>query len=60
MMVDGRYNLDAHLPLAFDVVGLVSMVAAGTFGWALVHTYHVEEKVARAPMRADRHVPLPR
>ncbi len=59
LMVNGRYVLDAHVPLAFDVVGLVSMVAAGTLGWSFVQTYHLDLGPEPEPMRTTHQVPFP-
>lgn len=58
MMVDGRYYLDAHLPLAIDVVGLVAMVVAGTLGWALA--LPTAAPPASPTLRASHDVPLTR
>ena len=38
------FTLDAHIPLAFDVVGLVAMVSAGALAWTLVQTSRVGVK----------------
>ena len=47
MMVNGRWELDATLPLAIAVLGLVLLVSVATAGWALVQTHHVGIKPAR-------------
>jgi uncharacterized membrane protein len=47
VMVNGRWDLDATLPLALAVIGLVVLVGAATAGWALVQTHHVGIKPAR-------------
>ena len=52
VMVDGRWDLDATLPLAISVLGLVLLVSAAMAGWALVQTHHVGIKPAR--VHADR------
>lgn len=52
VMVDGEWALDARIPLAFDMVGFVSMVSAGMLGWTLVQTHHVGIKPAH--IRAHR------
>lgn len=46
VMVDGEWALDARIPLAFDMIGFVSMVSAGMLGWTLVQTHHVGIKPA--------------
>lgn len=46
VMVDGQYALDVTMPLAFDLVGFVSLVAAGMLGWSLVQTHHIGIKPA--------------
>lgn len=53
VMVDGAYALDAHIPLAFDLVGMVAMVTAAMLGWALVQTHHLGIK----PARVHAHLP---
>ena len=45
-MVDGVYNLDATIPLAIAVVGMVTLVIVGVLGWTLVQTHHVGIKPA--------------
>ncbi len=52
VMVDGAYALNPTVPLAFDMIGFVSMVTAGTLGWSLVQTHHVGIKPAN--IRAHR------
>ena len=52
MMVDGEWALDARIPLAFDMIGFVSLVSAGMLGWTLVQTHHVGIKPAH--VRAHR------
>jgi len=52
VMIDGRYALDVTIPLAFDFVGFVSIVAAGMLGWSLVQTHHIGIKPAS--IRDDR------
>lgn len=46
-MVDGVWELDATLPLAVGVVGMVTLVIAGSLGWMLVQTHHVGIKPAK-------------
>jgi uncharacterized membrane protein len=46
LMVDGRWNLDATIPLAVGVVGLVTLVIVGVLGWTLIQTHHVGIKPA--------------
>jgi len=41
VVVEGRYYLDATVPLAISIVGVLSMVIAGVLGWKLVQTHHV-------------------
>lgn len=52
VMVDGRWDLDATVPLAVAVLGLVLLVSVATAGWALVQTHHLGIKPAR--VHADR------
>ena len=52
VMVDGEYVFDATIPLAMAVIAWVSMIIAGSLGWALVQTHHVGIKPALT--RADR------
>ena len=52
VMVDGRWNLDATIPLALSVLGLVLLVSAAMAGWALVQRHHLGIKPART--HADR------
>jgi uncharacterized membrane protein len=47
VMKDGRWALDATIPLAIAVLGLVGLVGAATAGWALVQTHHIGIKPAR-------------
>lgn len=47
VMVDGRWQLDATVPLAITVLGLVLLVSAAMAGWALVQTHHLGIKPAR-------------
>ena len=47
MMVDGVWDLEATVPLAIGVVGMVTMVIVGVLGWTLVQTHHVGIKPAR-------------
>ncbi len=55
VMVDGRWDLDATVPLAIAVLGLVLLVSATMTGWALVQTHHVGIKPARIyPYRPSR------
>ncbi len=46
IMIDGRYALNATMPLAFDLVGFVSLICAGMLGWSLVQTHHIGIKPA--------------
>lgn len=52
VMVDGRWDLDATVPLAIAVLGLVLLVSAATAGWELVQRHHIGIKPAR--VYADR------
>jgi uncharacterized membrane protein len=52
VMVSGRWELDASIPLAITVLGLVGLVSVATAGWALVQTHHFGIKPART--YADR------
>lgn len=45
-MVDGIWELDATVPLAIGVVGMVTLVIVGSLGWTLVQTHHVGIKPA--------------
>lgn len=47
VMVSGHWDLDATIPLAIAVLGIVLLVGAATAGWALVQTHHVGIKPAR-------------
>ena len=49
VMVRGQWNLDAHVPLLIDAVGLVSLTIAGALGFAMVQTHHVGVKPAVLP-----------
>jgi uncharacterized membrane protein len=40
-LVDGVYALDAHIPLAFGMIGIVAMTYAAALGYALLHTHQV-------------------
>jgi len=53
MMVDGRWDLDATIPLAVGVVGLVTLLIVGALGWTLIQTHHVGIK----PALVKAHVP---
>jgi uncharacterized membrane protein len=46
LMVDGIWELDATVPLAISVVGLVTLTIVGSLGWTLVQTHHVGIKPA--------------
>jgi uncharacterized membrane protein len=50
-MVDGAWQLDATVPLAIGVIGMVTLVIVGALGWTLVQTHHVGIKPAL--IRAD-------
>jgi len=52
VMVRGEWNLDAHIPLLIDAVGLVMLTIAGALGFALVQTHHVGVKPSF--LRPDR------
>jgi uncharacterized membrane protein len=52
LMVDGHWNLDATVPLAIGVVGLVTLVIVGVLGWTLIQTHHIGIKPAL--VKADR------
>ena len=55
VMVDGQWDLDATMPLAISVLGLVLLVSVAAIGWALVQTHHVGIKPARVhPFRPSR------
>lgn len=41
MMVYGVYQLDATIPLALQLMGLLTLVIVGSLGWELVQTHHV-------------------
>jgi uncharacterized membrane protein len=41
VLVEGRYFLDATVPLALSIVGVLTMVIAGVLGWKMVQTHHV-------------------
>lgn len=56
-LVNGEYLLDATIPLAFDMIGFVTMAAAGALGYALVHTHHVGEKPAIVRFQAPTRPP---
>jgi len=45
-MVEGADVLDATIPLALGVIGIVSLVSAAMLGYALVRTHHVGSKPA--------------
>lgn len=51
-MVEGAWALDATIPLAIGVVGMVSLVASAMLGYALVNTHHIGIKPAM--VRAER------
>ena len=44
--VDGMWNLDATVPLAIAVAGMVTLVIVGFLGFSLVQTHHVGIKPA--------------
>jgi len=46
VMVDGRWELDATVPLAIAVIGLVLLVSIAMAGWALVQRHHLGIKPA--------------
>jgi uncharacterized membrane protein len=39
--VDGIWQLDATIPLAIGVAGMVTLVIVGILGWTMVQTHHV-------------------
>jgi len=41
MMVDGEFALDATVPLAFAMIGLLATIGAGMLGYTLVQEHHV-------------------
>jgi len=41
VLIEQRYMVDATIPLALAVLGVVALVIAGTLGWKLVQTHHV-------------------
>jgi uncharacterized membrane protein len=47
VMVNGRWELDATIPLAVSVLGVVLLVSAAMAGWALVQKHHLGIKPAR-------------
>jgi hypothetical protein len=47
VMVNGRWDLDATVPLAIALLGVVMLVSAAVAGWALVQTHHMGIKPAR-------------
>ena len=49
VMVEDRWLLDATVPLAIAVVGMVTLVIVGTLGWTLVHVH----QVGTAPANSD-------
>lgn len=51
-VLDGALSLDAALPLAIGMLGLVSTVIAGGLGWSLVQTHHVGVKPQYLPFQA--------
>lgn len=57
VIVDGQLQLDATLPLAIGVVGLVALVIVGALGWALVQTHHIGIKPSRLQKIAPPHAP---
>jgi hypothetical protein len=57
VMADGQYRFDATIPLAMSVVAWVSMVIAGSLGWALVQTHHVGIKPALTHARRPSREP---
>lgn len=48
-LVDGVRELEATVPLAIGVAGMVALVIVGSLGWTLVQTHHGVQ-----PARADR------
>jgi uncharacterized membrane protein len=58
VVVDGKYVIDATIPLAMSVVAWVSMMIAASLGWALVQTHHIG--VSSPVHHADRPSPAPR
>ncbi len=57
VLVDGQLQLDATLPLAIGVVGLVALVVVGALGWTLVQTHHIGIKPSRLQELAPRNTP---
>lgn len=51
-MVEGVYALDATIPLAIGVIGMVALVGSAMMGYALVNTHHIGIKPAL--VRAER------
>lgn len=51
-MVEGAYALDATIPLAIGVIGMVALVGSAMMGYALVNTHHIGIKPAL--VRAER------
>ena len=43
-LIEGRYVLDDAAPLLLSILGVISTVVAGWFGWTLVQTHHVGVK----------------
>jgi uncharacterized membrane protein len=52
VLIDGKFVIDATIPLAMSVVAWVSMMIAASLGWTLVQTHHVGVKPAL--LRGDR------
>jgi uncharacterized membrane protein len=48
VMVDGRWDLDATVPLTIGVVGMAAMIVVGVLGWTLVRTHHIGIDLAQA------------
>jgi len=54
-VADGGYLLDATIPLAIAIVGILTLVIVGTLGWSLVQTHHIGVKTTdiSAPPRNE-------
>jgi hypothetical protein len=50
-MVDGVWELDATVPLAIGVVGMVTLVIVSVLGWTLVQTHDPAPARAGVPAR---------
>ena len=51
-MIDGEFALDATIPLAVAVMGMLAAIGAGMLGWTLVQTHHVGVRPMIVPIRS--------